>query len=110
MLIPDASGQKRRHDGLNAYKVKGRQEYLLVRRYEPGPTRHDPRVICGHVAHKVWMYPAFAALTSSGTNDRVPPMCHTDVASVWLSRKCRPVSWAEIPPAWQAEFSAWVHE
>ena len=109
MLIPDKSGKMRRHDGTNVYKVRGKHEYLMVLEasHEPGTRRMKSQAFQGSGGYE---YSAYAAYTDVQEKGHVPPMGGCNVSASYLREKCRQVSWAKIPPAWQKQFLYWMSQ
>ncbi len=76
----------KRYSGYQAYKEKGKEDYLLV----------DLKNInsSGNIEG-----------LSAAISEQVSSLCVSGVSSEYLAEKCRPVSWAKVPKEWQEAFA-----
>ena len=97
MLYVDEFGISRRYDGVNAYKVKGRSEWLLA---TDGDSFYSGQ---GALSCSV-----YTSLTEWNSKEVVPPMCHCNATLEYLEEECYQVSMAALPEAWREEFTTYL--
>lgn len=103
MIVTHSDGTRRRHDGENIYKEKGKQSWILV---VTGEYRDGCFRSAGWMSQGKAYFTALVPFTDGGTRDLVPDLIGGDVSARYLYEKCRPVSWRNVPPEWQKAFLA----
>lgn len=83
---------KKRHAGLQAYKVKKNDDYLIVDRnsYFFGTDGV--------------MFSAIATVNG----DINSGLCGTNISNEYLVKDCHPVSWKKIPDKWKSAFRSYL--
>ena len=83
---------RKRHEGIRAYKVKGKDEYVLI-------DNNDSYF------NKEWMYGGCGLMIEGNINSA----CYGTFSSGYLSSECYDIRWKKIPKEWQVKFLEWLN-
>ena len=99
MLYTDKEGKRRIFTGIQAYKINGQQEWMLVNTADSWIDGH------GIVA-----YGCYAMAYGTSSASEVPAMGHTNTNAAYLFSEAHAVSMAKMPKAWQDHFNTYLQE